>query len=227
MKLTPREEDRLLLNVAARLAADRRARGLPLNAPEAIALIADAVCEAAREGRPLEQALERGRGVVAREDLMEGVAALVPRVEVEALFPDGSRLVVVEAPFGEPEEGSPGAVSVAQPALDRAPAAVVDVAVRNTAAVPIGVTSHWHFFEANRALDFDRQAAWGMHLALPAGATALWEPDEQRTVPLRPFAGRRVVFGFAGLVNGPLDAAGARERALVEARRRGYKGADA
>lgn len=227
MKLIPREEDRLLLHVAARLAAERRERGLALNAPEAIALIADAVCEAAREGATLEEAVERGHRAVDPAATMDGIAALVPRVEVEALFPDGSRLVVVDAPFGVPGADAPGGIELLDPPHATAPAAERELEVVNTAEVPIAVTSHWHFFEANRALAFDRRDAWGMRLAIPAGATIRWAPGERRTVPLQRIRGARIAFGFAGLVNGPLDAEGACDAALAEAHRRGYRGTDA
>jgi urease subunit gamma/beta len=99
------------------------------------------------------------------------------------------------------------------------------VSVTNTAAVTIGVTSHFHFFEANPRLRFDRGLAYGMHLAIPAGETVVWEAGATRTVPLVPIGGRRVVIGFAGLVDGPLDAPGAKERALERARACGYEGA--
>jgi urease subunit gamma/beta len=94
--------------------------------------------------------------------------------------------------------------------------------VTNTAVVPISVTSHFHFFEANPRLRFDRAAAYGMHLAVTAGAAVRFEPGGTRPVPLVPIGGRRVVIGFAGLVDGPLDEPGARERALEKARACGY-----
>jgi len=97
------------------------------------------------------------------------------------------------------------------------------VEVTNTAAVVIGVTSHFHFFEANPRLRFDRAAAYGMHLAIEAGSSVRFEPGQTRPVPLTPIGGRRVIIGFAGLVDGPLDAPGAKERALHRARACGYE----
>ena len=97
--------------------------------------------------------------------------------------------------------------------------------VTNEGAVAIGVTSHFHFFEVNRALRFDRAAAWGMRLAVPAGAKVFVEPGQTRDVRLVPIGGRRVVRGHAGLADGPLDEPGAREAALALARERGYAGA--
>jgi urease subunit gamma/beta len=91
--------------------------------------------------------------------------------------------------------------------------------------VPVGVTSHFHFFEVNRALEFDRAAAWGLRLAVPAGVKVHFAPGEERTVRLRRIGGARRVSGHGGLADGPLDAPGAREHALSLARERGYRGA--
>ena len=224
MLLQPRERDRLLLFQAAQLARARRDRGLLLNAPEAIAIIADAVCEAARDGADHAGAMAAGAAAVPRAAVLPGVPSLVGHVEVEALFADGTRLVVVPQPLGPPDPGGPGHVEAA-PVEEGPIAGLVEVAVVNRAAVPIAVTSHWHFLEANRMLEFDRAAAYGMRLAIPTGSTVRWGPGETITVALRPFGGARVAFGFSGLVNGPLDAPGAREAALALAAERGYLGA--
>jgi urease subunit gamma/beta len=91
--------------------------------------------------------------------------------------------------------------------------------------VPIGVTSHFHFFEVNRVLRFDRTAAWGMRLAIAPGEKVFFDPNVPRKVFLTPFGGARVIRGHAGLADGPLDADGALEAALALARERGYRGA--
>lgn len=226
MLLTPREIDRLLLFQAAELARARRARGLLLNAPEAIAIIADTACEAARDGALLADAVAAGRAALGADEVLPGVAALLPHVEVEALFPDGTRLLVIPEPLGPAAPDGPGAITAAAVAEPVIPG-LLELSVANRAAVPIAVTSHWHFMEANRRLEFDRAAAYGMRLAIPTGSTIRWAPGETRTVALRPFGGARVIQGFSGLVNGPLDAPGAREAALARAAERGYLGATA
>ncbi|MEU1542790.1 urease subunit gamma [Actinacidiphila glaucinigra] len=225
MRLTPTERDRLLLFGAAELARARRARGLRLNVPEATALIADAVCEAARDGARLAEAVEAGRAVLGPADVLPGVADVVTEVHVEAVFDDGSRLAVVTDPIGGGSLGSqaPGAVLPGPARPERSPEAVV--AVRNTASVPVSVTSHFHFFEANPRLDFDRSAAYGMRLHVPAGSSVRFGPGEEREVGLVPIGGDRVVIGFAGLVDGPLDAPGAKAEALRRAAACGYLGA--
>lgn len=99
MELTPREKDKLLLFTAALLAERRRARGLRLNYPEAVALISAAVMEGARDGKTVAQLMSEGRDILTRDDVMEGVAEMVPDIQVEATFPDGTKLVTVHQPI--------------------------------------------------------------------------------------------------------------------------------
>ena len=219
MRLLPREQDRLLLFLAAELARKRRRRGLLLNQAESVALIADEVCEAARDGLAYAEAEAAGYAMLTTADVAEGVAALVRRVEVEALFADGSRLLVLHDPIGS--SGPPAQAEAALEWLARERA----LTVVNEGAVTVGVTSHFHFFEVNRALRFDRAAAWGMRLAIAPGAKVFFSPAIPQEVFLVPVAGERVIRGHAGLADGPLDADGALEAALALARERGYRGA--
>jgi urease subunit gamma/beta len=219
MRLLPREQDRLLLFLAAELARRRRARGLRLNQAEAVALISDEVCEAARDGRSYADAEAAGYAALGAADVADGVAALVRRVEVEALFADGSRLLVLHDPVSATEPPPQHEPPIEWLARERA------VTVVNEGDVPVGVTSHFHFFEANRALRFERAAAWGMRLAIAPGAKVFFDPGTPREVFLTAFTGARVIRGHAGLADGPLDAPGALEAALEQARERGYRGA--
>jgi len=99
MRLSPSDQDKLLLAVAGMLARDRRARGVKLNHPEAVALLSCWVIEAARDGRSVADLMEAGRQVLTREDCMEGVPELVDEVQVEATFPDGRKLVTLHEPI--------------------------------------------------------------------------------------------------------------------------------
>ncbi|WP_030205810.1 urease subunit gamma [Streptomyces sp. NRRL S-87] len=225
MRLTPTERDRLLLFGAAELARARRARGLRLNVPEATALIADTVCEAARDGKRLAEAIEAARSVLGPEDVLPGVADVVTEVHVEAVFDDGSRLAVVSAPIkGAAGLGADAPGAVVPGPETPAPEPAVTLPVRNTATVPVSVTSHFHFFEANPRLDFDRAAAYGMRLCVPAGSSVRFDPLGEAEVGLVPIGGDRIAIGFAGLVDGPLDAPGAKEEALRRAAACGYLG---
>ncbi|WP_433715523.1 urease subunit gamma [Nocardia sp. CA-084685] len=100
MRLSPHEQERLLLSYAAELARRRQARGLRLNHPEAIALITDHVLEGARDGRTVAELMSSGRTVLTRADVMEGVPEMIHDVQVEATFPDGTKLVTVHQPIG-------------------------------------------------------------------------------------------------------------------------------
>jgi urease subunit gamma len=99
MELTPREKDKLLIFTAALLAERRQARGLKLNYPEAVALISAAVMEGARDGKTVAQLMSAGRNVLTRADVMDGVAEMIPDIQVEATFPDGTKLVTVHQPI--------------------------------------------------------------------------------------------------------------------------------
>jgi urease subunit gamma len=99
MELSPREKDKLLIFTAALLAERRKARGLKLNYPEAVALITAAVMEGARDGKTVAQLMAEGRQVLTREDVMDGVAQMIPDIQVEATFPDGTKLVTVHQPL--------------------------------------------------------------------------------------------------------------------------------
>ena len=99
MELTPREKDKLLLFTAALLAERRKARGLKLNYPEAMALISAAVMEGARDGKTVAQLMSEGRTVLTRDDVMDGIAEMIPDIQVEATFPDGTKLVTVHQPI--------------------------------------------------------------------------------------------------------------------------------
>lgn len=223
MRLTPTERDRLLLFTAAELARARKARGVRLNVPEATALIADTVCEAARDGARLAEAIEAGRNVLRPDDVLPPVPGIISEIQVEAVFDDGTRLAVVTAPIADAsaEGAAPG--SVVPGAAERSviePETTVEV--RNTADVPISVTSHFHFFEVNPRLSFDRAAGYGRRAAIAAGSTLRFDPGATVSVPLVPIGGERVAIGFAGLVDGPLDVPGAREEALKRALACGY-----
>ncbi len=153
---------------------------------------------------------------------------IVREVKVEAVFDDGTRMVVVRNPFGDGGSlgsDAPGAVITAarEPV---APAGLVYIVATNTSDVPVSITSHFHFFEVNPRLSFDRAAAYGMRLGIPAGSALRFEPGVATDAPLVPIAGARVAIGFAGLVDGPLDAPGAKEAALARATEQGYLGAD-
>jgi urease subunit gamma/beta len=209
MDLTPREKDKLLIFTAALLAERRRARGLKLNYPEAVAYLSAAILEGARDGKTVAELMSFGATLLTTDDVMEGVAPLIPEVQVEATFPDGTKLVTVHDPIGKASGLTPGEVRVpeAPPIALNQGREVVTVSVANSGDRPIQVGSHYHFFETNPALQFDRAAARGHRLHIPAGTAVRFEPGQTREVELVPFAGERRVYGFRGEIMGPLDGA--------------------
>jgi urease subunit gamma/beta len=217
MRLLPSEQERLALFLAAELARRRRARGLQLSQAEATALIADETMELARDGLPYAEVERRAYGILGPADVLAGVAELVDRIELEPVFGDGPRLIVLVAPIAR--DAPPDLTDDPEPAWLEPGAALQ---VENTGSVAIAVTSHFHFFETNRELRFDRRAAWGMRLAVAPGTKVVFPPGEAREVRLLAFAGARVIRGHGGLVDGPLDAPGALDAALALARERGY-----
>jgi urease subunit gamma len=99
MELTPREKDKLLIFTASLVAERRRARGLKLNYPEAIALITAAIIEGARDGKTVAELMSHGKSILARDDVMEGIPEMIPEIQVEATFPDGTKLITVHQPI--------------------------------------------------------------------------------------------------------------------------------
>ena len=193
MRLTPWEEERLLIFTAAELARRHRSAGLLLNAPEAVALICDAMLEAARAGADYAGVEAAGRFAVASGDVLPGVPALIDDVRLEVLFGDGARLVVLVDPLGVgafPGDG-PGAVHLAPDAVDLAASDrdVIEIVVRSESKRLIRVSSHYPFHRVNSRLLFDRHAARGYRLDLPAGASERWAAGESRTVRLVRYRG--------------------------------------
>ncbi len=195
MRLTSWEEERLLIFTAAELARRHRAAGLALNAPEAIALICDAMLDAARAGAGYVAVEAAGRAAVDPDDVMPGVRELVDEVRLEVLFGDGTRLVVLLDPLARPDRpigaDGPGAIRVAQrdDDPDGPPRAKLELTVRSESSRVIRVSSHYPFERVNSRLIFDRAVVRGFRLDLPAGDSERWSPGETRTVRLVRFDG--------------------------------------
>jgi urease subunit gamma/beta len=209
MQLTPREKDKLLVAMAAMVARNRLARGVKLNHPEAIALITDFVVEGARDGRSVAELMEAGAHVITAEQVMDGIAEMIHDIQVEATFPDGTKLVTVHHPIrGAASESVPGEVTTPEGEIvfnEGAERVLIEVA--NTGDRPIQVGSHYHFYETNPALRFDRDKARGMRLDIAPGTAVRFEPGATREISLVPLTGKREVYGFRQDVMGPLGKA--------------------
>ncbi|NOU29262.1 MAG: urease subunit gamma [Polyangiaceae bacterium] len=210
MHLAPREIDKLLLHGAGVLAQKRLARGLRLNYPEAVALIATQLLELIRDGKRVAELMDLGRRILGRANVQPGVPELVAEVQVEGTFPDGTKLVTVHHPIALPHgdltlalhgsflpvpppfEDCSGEVAVVPGEIFYAEGDIAihpgrprcEVAVENRGDRPIQVGSHYPFDEANTALIFDRALARGKHLDIPAGTAVRFEPGDTKTVRL-------------------------------------------
>jgi urease subunit gamma/beta len=204
MNLTPREKDKLLIAMAAMVARRRLERGVKLNHPEAVALITDFVVEGARDGRSVAELMETGAHVVSANQVMDGIASMIHDIQVEATFPDGTKLVTVHHPIrGADDKQIPGEV-MAEPGeiAMNVGRETITLDVSNSGDRPIQVGSHYHFFETNPALKFDRGQARGYRLDIAAGTAVRFEPGQNRSVRLVAIAGKREVYGFRQEVMG-------------------------
>ena len=234
MHLNPREIDKLILHQAGCLAQKRLARGLRLNHPEAVALIATQLLEFIRDGRSVAELMNLGRQFLGRNQVMDGVPSMITEVQVEGTFPDGTKLVTVHHPIASengnlalalhgsflpvpdaalfPSAGAdfePGACTALEGELEmNAGRKAITLAVTNLGDRPVQVGSHYHFVETNALLKFDRAQAYGKRLDIPAGTAVRFEPGETKTVPLVEIAGARVIRGGNNLADGPVSEAG-------------------
>jgi len=198
LHLTPREQERLLIYTAAEVARKRRARGLKLNYPEAIAILTAEILEAARDGKTVAEIMTWRATILKHDALMKGVAGLIHEVQVEATFPDGTKLVTVHDPVGH---ASGEYLLSDTPIIANKDRRTAKLLVKNTGDRPIQVGSHYHFAEVNPALDFDRASARGMRLNIPAGTAVRFEPGNEKDVELVAFGGARQIYGHRGQGN--------------------------
>lgn len=232
MHLAPHEVDKLTIATAGLLAQRRLARGLRLTYPEAVALISLVLLELIRDGRhSVPDLMALGGTILGRREVLPGIAEMVGEIHIEGTFPDGTKLVAVRAPitaeagdltlalhgsflpvpdgslFAEEEAETAGLVSAADGTLTlNEGRASATIAVTNTDVRPIQIGSHFHFVEANPRLKFDRDAAYGKRLDIPAGAAIRFEPGETRQVVLVEIAGNKVIRGGNNLADGQVGS---------------------
>ena len=247
MHLSPREIDKLTLHAAGVLAQKRLARGVRLNHPEAVALIATQLLEFIRDGRSVAELMDVGRKLLGRNQVMPGVPEMIYDVQVEGTFPDGSKLVTVHHPIAsengdlalalygsflpvpplsafkpQSTEPEPGATEVQAGDVElNAGRETVALSVTNLGDRPIQVGSHYHFIETNPQLRFDRGRAYGKRLDIPAGTAVRFEPGETKTVKLVEIAGDKVIRGGNNLASGAVSADG-KEAALKRIKDSGF-----
>ena len=237
-----------MLHNAGFLSQKRLARGVRLNYPESIALIATQLLEFIRDGKSVAELMDLGRQFLGRRQVQDGLPGMIPEVQVEGTFPDGTKLVTVHHPiveedgnlelalygsfleipdlevFGSVDEdaGQPGSCEPAEGELElNEGRESVSLEVTNLGDRPVQVGSHYHFVETNKALSFDRAAAYGMRLDIPAGTAVRFEPGDTKTVDLVAIGGNRVIRGGNNLADGVVSDEG-RDEVLKEIADRGF-----
>lgn len=233
MLLTPTEMERLTIFTAAELARRRKTRGLKLNHPEAVAYITDQVLEGAREGKGVAELIGYGATLLNGDDVMLGVPEMIPMLQVEGSFPDGTKLVTVHEPIrpgkkktAKKDQVKPGEIITGRGSIElNAGRDRLTLKVTNKGDRPVQVGSHYHFFETNRCLQFDRKKAFGMRLDVPAGTAVRFEPGDRKEVTLVAFGGSGELYGLNSLTDGSRHSEEVKARALRRAKERGFRGA--
>jgi urease subunit gamma/beta len=237
-----------MLHNAGFLAQKRLARGVRLNYPESIALISTQLLEFIRDGKSVAELMDLGRQFLGRRQVQDGVPGMIAEVQVEGTFPDGTKLVTVHHPvveedgnlelalygsfldipdlevFGSVDDDAeqPGACEAAEGELElNEGRESVSLEVSNLGDRPVQVGSHYHFVETNKELSFDRAAAYGMRLDIPAGTAVRFEPGDTKTVDLVAIGGNRVIRGGNNLADGAVSDEG-RDETLKQIAERGF-----
>lgn len=240
MHLGPREIEKLMLHNAGFLAQKRYARDLKLNYVETVALLSAQLLEFIREGCSVAQLMDRGKQLLGFDDVMPGVSGMLPEVQVEGTFPDGTKLITVHQPVcrekGEPKlalygsglsrqcgtipvdnliEETPGEVTCAPGELElNAGRKTIEITVLNHGDRPVQVGSHYPFFETNPVLLFDRAKSFGMRLNIASGTAIRFEPGESKRVELVEIGGTATVRGGNALIQSTDSPEAALKRAL-------------
>lgn len=256
MRLTIREEERVQIWTIAEMARRRMGRGIKLNYPEAIAVICDEIMERACEGSiaMLVDLMEYGGKILKKQHVMEGVPQILRIVQVEAVFRDGTKLITVMDPISQsdpeatpqnwvaptmapsvvPDEafdvGEPstvGRIDFAEGDIEiNAGRETIELVIINTGDRPVQVGAHYHLVEVNKALAFDREAAFGFRLDVPSGTAVRFEPGQSRKCQLTRFAGNQVSMGLNGLTNGSMLSESTKKLTMKKLKEHGYCFAD-
>ena len=217
MFLTNREQEKLMIYTASKLALERKDRGLKLNYPEAVSIISAFILEGARDGKSVSDLMVSATQVLTEYDVMPGIASMMDMVQTEATFNDGTKLVTVHNPIvTSKEEMVPGEYLVDEGYIElNANKETITIEVENIGDRPIQVGSHYHFFEVNAFIDFDREIAYGRRLNIPAGTSVRFEPGSKKEIDLIPYSGKRYISGFNALVEGLLDDPKTKDQAFI------------
>jgi len=219
MFLTNREQEKLMIYTASKLALERKERGLKLNYPEAVAVISSFILEGARDGNSVAELMVSATKVLKADDVMSGVASMMGMVQTEATFNDGTKLVTVHNPIPILKDDT---IVAGEYIIDdgdielNVGLEVTTIEVTNDGDRPIQVGSHYHFFETNKELNFNRSEAYGKRLNILSGTSVRFEPGSSKEISLVDFTGKRYISGFNGLVEGCLDDEKVKANAMIK-----------
>ena len=216
MFLTNREQEKLMIYTASKLALERKQRGLKLNYPEAVAILSSYILEGERDGKSVAQLMVDATKVLKEDDVLSGVASMMYMVQVEATFEDGTKLVTVHNPIPYDKTAiAPGEYFIDEGEIElNSLKEIITLEIENKGDRPVQVGSHYHFFEVNKELSFDRSKAYGRRIDIPAGTSVRIEPGSKKSVNLIDFTGLRYMSGFNGLVEGFLDDVATKAKAM-------------
>ncbi|AER40539.1 MAG: urease subunit gamma [Flavobacteriales bacterium] len=206
MHLNSYEREKIILYMAGELAKKRLERGLKLNYPESVALITHYVMEGARDGKSVKELMDEAGNILHDDQVMDGVDELLKYVQIEATFPDGTKLVTIHHPIKKNIQKKSNLIPGEYDLLKEKVVLLtgrsrIKRIVYNTGNRPIQVGSHFHFYETNLALHFDRNGTQGYRLDIPSGRSVRFEPLETKEVLLVKIGGSKKVYGFSGKEN--------------------------
>lgn len=205
-----------MIYTASKLAFERKNRGLKLNYPEAVAIISSFILEGARDGKSVSELMVSATQVLSEDDVLDGIASMMETVQTEATFDDGTKLVTVHNPIPtKKSETTPGEYFIDEGEIElNVGNEIISIEVENKGDRPIQIGSHYHFFEVNAFLSFDREKAYGRRLAIASGTSVRFEPGSVKKIELVNFKGKRYISGFNALVEGYLDDESTKETAM-------------
>jgi len=224
MNLTPTELERITIFNVAEIARKYRKNKIKLSLPEAQALIADEILLAARKGVSHPDLVSFGANILGPQEVQDGVCHMLRSVSVEVSMKEGTKLVTVFDPIESPDAKKiPGELFLASGDIEiNVARKKIQLTILNTGDRTIQVRSHAHFFEVNKALQFDRKAAFGMRLNRPSGSGERFDPGVEKIVSLVSVGGQKRIHGFAGMTEGSVDNDQVKKDAFNKAKVQGF-----
>lgn len=202
MHLSQREMQRLFLHYAGLIAKERKNQKIKLGYNEALAYICHELMELARKNLSVSELMQKGKTLLSIDDVQSGVASMLDEIQIELPFEDGTKLVTIHEPIVNDDEKIAGEIIVCGDFIElNQNKEIICLEVQNTGDRPIQVGSHFHFFEVNKYLKFDREKSYAKRLNIASGTSIRFESGESKSVELIEFGGKKKILGFNDLCN--------------------------